>query len=121
MAGTHETIEVIKGIIHILEQAKMPSGIHIENSRDVTVEGNILINCGIEVKNSEKVEVFANRVNDKTRGEVIGLLYDLIALLKYQPQDRSKIKEVLSEIEQIAEPVYYALISVSTLKDIRGL
>ncbi|ASJ16057.1 hypothetical protein A3L04_02660 [Thermococcus chitonophagus] len=121
MIETLEAIEVIEGIIHVLQQAEMPSGIRIENSKHITVRDNVLINCGIDVKNSEEIDVFANMIDDETRREIIRLLYELMALVKYNPQDKTEIRGTLDKLKQIAEPIYYLLVSINELKSIVGL
>jgi len=121
MSELDEVVEKIRAIVQTIERARLPAGIVIDKCEDVELIDNVLVNCGISVKDSKKVLLFANRIDDRRRREVLNLLYELINLLKQQPQNRNKILEVLSRIRQVAEPIYDILVLIDIIKKLLGL
>ena len=116
-----EMVGRIKAIIQVIEQAGLPAGISIEGCRNVRAVGNLLVNCGISVRDSEDIVVFANRIDDRRRMEILNLLYELVDLLTQQPRNKNRIIEILNRIRQIAEPIYYVLASIEMIWSILGL
>ena len=115
-----EMVGRIKAIIQVIEQAGLPAGISIEGCRNVRAVGNLLVNCGISVRDSEDIVVFANRIDDRRRMEILNLLYELVDLLTQQPRNKNRIIEILNRIRQIAEPIYYVLASIDMIQSILG-
>ena len=116
MSELDDLLRKIKSLIQVLEEATLPPGIVIEGSKNVSVLQNTLINCGISVKDSEEVTLFANKITNNERRLIIELLNELLDLLSREPHDKNKIMEILDRLKEVAEPIYVTIATFGALK-----
>jgi len=121
MTEIDKAIEKIRELIQLLGSSKPPTGIYIERSKHVILTNNILIGCSMDIRNSEDIIAYANKIEDPVRRELIELLYELLTELKHEPPNVDRIRTLMNKLRELAEPIYHILASIKVLKNLLGL